>query len=498
MNHSDSQERMKILGISITDIPILLLGAGLLFFLGWQWNNPLAAWFAPLFLITFFRRQDTWVTTLVALPILLIPLWLGMRGLWPMALELELLNASFRLLPFLLALYLDRYLARYLSGLARTLVYPSAFVVADFLMSVGPGAGSVFSPAATQFAITPLIQLSAVTGIWGITFLTGWFASTAVALWENDFDLKATRKPVALFTTILIVVLFLGAVRTAQFRPSGETVRIGSVAIDSGLPYWDEIDDANPRSNKAENAPGYAKTVDQLFASSKRMVSQGAKIIFWGEGNAPMYEDDEAAFLDRAKRFAMENNVYLLPAMLVLYYDQEYVDNKVVMIGPDGELLFDYEKTKTSMKTNTDGVLPIADTPYGRISAAICFDMDYPTFANQLGTQGVDIMLVPSWDEKGIKPFHTEVGAFRAVENGFSSVRGVVNGSSMAVDYHGNVLAYQDFFTVEEAAMIADVPIKGTRTLYGMFGDWFAYLSAVTLLGLILVAARKPKGFGTA
>ncbi len=489
---NNSTNSTKVSGIRVADIIILLLGASLLFFVGWHWNNPLAAWFAPLFLIRFFRCQDKWTMTLIALPIMFIPLWLAVRGNWPLPLKIELINVLTRMLPFVFALYVDRFLARRLNGAIRLLVYPCAFVIGDFILAHGP-TGSVFSPAATQFSNKPLIQLVSITGIWGITFLMAWFASLGNAIWERGFDLKSTLRPIIVFSCVLALVIFAGSVRNTKFRPEDDTVRIGSVALEFESPYWAEIKKANPREGKVRNAPGFAVLIDKLFTRSEGAIAQGARIIFWAEANAPMYEDDEEAFLNRATDFARQHKIYFLPGMLVLHYDQVYAQNKVVMIGPEGEILFSYEKAKTPKKTNSDGILHFAETPYGRISAAICFDMDFPGFASQLGDQGIDIMLVPSWDMVGIKPYHTEVGALRALENGFSSVRQAVKGSSMAIDYQGNVLAYQDYFTVDNATMISDVPTKGVKTVYGYLGDWLVYLCVLGLLASFVMAFRNRK-----
>ena len=226
-----SGDQATAMGVGREALLSLVIGAGLLFFIGWQWNTPLAAWLAPLFLMRFFRSQERWTSTLIALPLMYVTLWYSTSGYWPMPRALEFVNAFIRLLPLIFAFYLDRFAARQLTGALRILVFPCALVVADFLQAFGP-IGSVFSPAATQFSNTPLIQLSSVTGIWGITFLMGWFASTANALWEQDFDLRATTKPVLAFAITLALVFFVGSVRTSQFRAAGETVRIGSVAID--------------------------------------------------------------------------------------------------------------------------------------------------------------------------------------------------------------------------------------------------------------------------
>lgn len=464
----------------------MVLGSALLFFVGWQWNVPLAAWLAPLFLVRFFRHQVPWFATLLAIPVMFASVWLAMQGRWPMPVTAELATIGTRLLPLIIALYLDRIAAARLRGFLRDLVFPSAAVLGDYAVSLGP-VGAVLSPASSQFAFTSLIQVTSVTGIWGLTFLMAWFATTVNSLWEHHFDLKRHYRPIVVYLCVLGVVLFLGSVRISQFRPAETTVRIAGVAQDFDNPYWAEVKKANPPEGKAVNAPGFAKLIDQLYANSKAAVEQGARIVFWAEGNAPMYEDDEDSFLTRARQFAIDNQVYFLPGMLVLHYNQVYAQNKAVLISPQGEILFDYEKTKTPKKTNSDGMLRYADTPYGRISASICFDMDFPDLANQLGDQGVDIMLVPSWDMIGIKPYHSDVGAFRAVENGFSSVRQVVKGASLAVDYQGNVLGYQDYFTVDNATMIADVPVKGIQTLYGRWGDWLVYLAAL----VVVVSAVK-------
>ena len=133
-----------------------------------------------------------------------------------------------------------------------------------------------------------------------------------------------------------------------------------------------------------------------------------------------------------------------------------------------------------------------ADTPYGRIGAAICFDMDFPGFIRQAGKQGVDIMLVPAFDWEPIKPYHTQVGLFRALENGMSVVRQVNTGTSMAVDYQGRLLGYQDYFATEDRLMLADVPVKGVKTGYTVIGDGFAYLNlALTSLFLVVALQRR-------
>ena len=55
----------------------------------------------------------------------------------------------------------------------------------------------------------------------------------------------------------------------------------------------------------------------------------------------------------------------------------------------------------------------------------------------------------------------------------------------MAIDYQGRTLAYQDYFDTNDPLMLVDVPTAGVSTLYGLFGDWFAYLNGVFIISLV-------------
>jgi len=68
----------------------------------------------------------------------------------------------------------------------------------------------------------------------------------------------------------------------------------------------------------------------------------------------------------------------------------------------------------------------------------------------------------------------------------------VHNGISFAVDYHGNVLASKDYFTTSNEIMYADVPTKGTKTLYPIIGDAFGWL-CVLGFGVFVVLSIKGR-----
>jgi apolipoprotein N-acyltransferase len=471
----------------------LLAGSFCFTFIGWRWNVPIAAWIAPVFLIRFFRDRERWYAALPAVATLAVASFFQMNDAWDLDAWMVPVFSVLRPGAFIAALYADRALRRRLPVAAASLVYPAVYLAVDWGIGFTP-LGTVLSASATQFAMPGVSQLAALTGIWGVGFLMGWTASAAATAWEKGFAEPGARRLSIAAASVLAAVLALGGARAALIRPSSPTVRVAAIAEEHPRDYWDWIDQETPRDLVAAHAEELAGLTDRLFAQSERAAAAGARIIFWSEGNAVLTQDSEAAFMDRAAAFAARRGVCFAPAVLTLRYGSPLSDNKVTLFLPDGTRAYTYVKTMSWYPTGSDGVLTAADTPFGRIGTAICFDMDFPSFIHGLGALKADIVLDPSFDSAGIRPFHTEAGLMRAVENGFSMVKVTNEGTSMAVDGTGRVLARQEFFETADRVMLADVPTRRVPTLYRVLGDWFVYLGAALAVGLCAWGALRRRG----
>ena len=139
------------------------------------------------------------------------------------------------------------------------------------------------------------------------------------------------------------------------------------------------------------------------------------------------------------------------------------------------------------------GVLPVADTPYGRLTTVICFDASYPGLLRQAGQKGADILLVPTHQDY---PFEESANAaqavYRAIENGTSLVRPSGDGTSLMTDYLGRVIASQNYSASNNGILLANVPTAGVSTISSRIGDAFAYLCTIGLL-LGIHQARRAK-----
>lgn len=465
-----------------------IVGALLLFFIGWEYNMPVIGWISYPLLVYSFRAIRKWTMTLPLVFLFIIVRFLSINGGWDMGFWLTFAFAILVLAPLLTSLYLDRAFNVHMNHVLATLIFPSAYIVLDFFITF-INVGMTFSLVYNQSTFLEFVQISSMFGSWFTGFVVAWFAPVVVLLVHHLGSLRTVRKPLILYFSILSFILLFGCFRLAFARPHSETVRIASISEEHKQDYWNITDRNTPRNESELYKPEMKTIEEKLFNQSQKAADYGAKIIFWSEGNCPLYEDDYETFLDRARSFAKENRVYFMPSCVVLLYDRTKNDNISIIINPEGNIEYRYEKTVSWYPSDSDGKLPIIPTPYGKLSTAICFDMDFPELISQANE--ADIMLVPGFDTKKIADFHTRVSFLRGIENGFSVIRHANKSASISADYMGNTLSYQNYFYTPDRMMISDVPTKGAWTLYGYTGEIFLWLNFAGFAFLLFLVLKK-------
>jgi apolipoprotein N-acyltransferase len=485
----------------------LWLGVGsvlLLFSYGAN-NVALAAWLAPIFLLRFVRvhRWRIWVPVLYVVGVAATAFQL--RGMVPISGSDYYIYLLISSVPPLIPFAVDRLLARRLGGVAATLVFPCAWTVLEYLSSFG-SFGSWGATAYSQYGNLPLLQILSVTGLWSITFLINWVAAVSNYLWDEGWNCKRARVAACICAVTIAVVILLGGLRMTLFPPSSETVRIASlskrnVGIEPGNDVWDRLFGKQASARDLATIRNWTAAVNHdLLVRAEREAQAGARIVFWAEGNAEVLKEDEAEFLTRGSEVASKYHIYLGMALAALDPGQaKSLENKLVLVQPDGQIAWQYYKAhpvpgdEAAMSVTKDGRLLSQDTPFGRLSSAICFDADFPQLLAQAGTLRSDIVLSPSNDWRAIDPWHTQMASFRAIEQGFNLDRQTSHGLSSAFDYQGRVLAAMDHFHSSDYDMVADLPTNGVRTIYSRLGDWFAWLNLAAFVVLIVAAFRNPR-----
>ncbi|MFZ0245420.1 MAG: nitrilase-related carbon-nitrogen hydrolase [Candidatus Binatus sp.] len=473
----------------------LLVGFVLLPFTIVQTMIPLAAWLAPIFLLRFARtaRRASVALTMIFLAEA-IGNWIALRGGGDvgniyMAVFGLILFSPFRGLVSTLPYAADRLLGSRLDEKTRALVFPLAYVTVDWLMTLLPVVNSTASFVYSQYDSLALMQIVSITGMWGITFLIGWGASTVNALWERGFDCRPVRGVVIPFVAVLIAVVLFGSIRLNFAAPSSPTVMAATVTIDHAVyqraisppfnwaTFYRSTDD-----ERGAVRPQLKATVDQMLERSESALRAGAKIVGWQEASAQVLEEDRQQTLDRASDLARRYDAYMQVEVSVFTRasTHHYYRNQSILIDNTGQILATYEKTypvipgEAYVSIPGPGKLPVANTPYGRMGTAICNDFHFPALARQAGRNDVDIMMAPYNDSIPFGQQDAVVAIFRAIENGYSMVKATGNGPSMITDYQGRILGRQNYGD-GGGVMLATVPTHGVVTIYSRIGDLFAY-----------------------
>jgi apolipoprotein N-acyltransferase len=499
----------------------LILAGVLLLVSNGRWIIPAAAWISPALLLRFLRTQPTLRAILLADLVVTGAALLSWRGMVPVPGFLYLivigLTAQWMLAPFVV----DRLLFQRLDGLARTLILPTAWVGVEYLSSVWNPYGTWGSAAYTQVGNLPLTQIVSVTGLFGISFLIGWFAAVVNDAWENAFAWPRLRWTGGLFAAVLALVLLAGGGRLAFFPPTGPTVRVASISATEAL--RERVDpDWIARDLHVSLQPSIPDAVwqaldnnslvlqDYLAERTRREARAGAQIVFWPEAHVILLKESEPRMLELGRQLARSERIYLGIGMAVArrHATEIKAENRFVLLDPQGNSVLDYTKQNpvpggeaaSSIIAVHDYRLPVVATPHGRIAAAICFDMDFPSFMRQAGVARADVLLDPSGDWRAIDPLHTQMACMRAVELGCSVIRQTSGGLSEAVDYQGRTLARMDHFTTPatERVMVAQVPVAGVPTVYARIGDVFSWMCLALLVALIGVGivSRPPAAPG--
>jgi apolipoprotein N-acyltransferase len=489
----------------------LALGALLLPFTMLQTLVPAAGWLAAVLVLRFARLTPraalalpvVWATHTLAILVALRADWL------PLPLGVRLGMAAGWGLMWTMPYAADRVAALRIAPrfgmLAASLAFPAARVAGEWIMAQTP-AGTWGALAFTQGGNLPLLQLAAVTGMWGVTFLVTWLAPVANTLWARGTADVAARRVGLAFAGALAAVLVAGGARLALAPVARATARVAAIVPDRALhtaaaggpiPGPEFFEPSRRFALRATMHP----VLDDLLARTEREAVAGARLVTWSEGAVVLPKEDEAAVLDRARAIARRTGAYLHLAFAVVLPAERppFYENRAFLVSPAGEVLWRYDKTKGAPGTELtimrrgDGVVPVARTPLGTLAAVICFDADYPAYVRQAGRAGVGILMVPANDNVPMREGHAAMAAFRAIENGTSVLRPSSYGILAAMDGYGRTLARVDHHAERAAVLRASLPTVSMPTVYARVGDLFAYL-CVAGAGLVGVLAVRGRG----
>jgi apolipoprotein N-acyltransferase len=445
-------------------------------------------WFAPLPVLLFAQRSSWWAAGLCAffgwsLGALNNQHYFGSLLHLPRSVQAEIIAGPAVLLAISVLLF--RALVRRGASWSALLAFPAVYTSCEFLVDLGSPHGTAGSLSYSQLNFLPFLQLASITGPWGMTFFILLFSSgvaVAIYLWKSAFN-RAILILAASWGSLALVLIF-GAVRLA-ISPQGPAVKVGLIASD-----------LRENQNVATEGPNTQRLLRAYADEAEALAAQGAQVIVIPEKIGVIVESSKASADALLQSVADKANVVIVAGIVEVDPPASYNRARVYTPGtpvqtydkhhmlPPFELRF---KPGTSLTT--------LQKPSGTWGVEICKDMDFTPLSRKYGQSGAGLMLVPAWDFVLDRVQHGHMAVMRGVEDGFSIARAARQGFLTVSEDRGRILAETRSDSAPFATLLAAVPAVHDRTIYLLFGDWFAWMS-IAVAALTCVQLYRVRGRG--
>ena len=419
-----------------------------------------------------------------------------------------------------------------------TLIAPFLWVSLEYLRSFLITGFPWLFLGHSQYRYLPLIQVTDITGVYGLSFLIVMINAAVVEI-INWFcvGFDSRRPTYCLLINIVLPILLFTTVTVYGYvsLKHNNSVKGPKITVVQAN-ILQSVKNSPDDMQQARNLQKYVNLSLLSTDSNKR-----ADLVIWPETMAPgilnINPDFSGRSIDKISQSQIINLAYLLNTRLLIggtsieidgkdqtffnsafYYDNfgRIIDryDKVHLV-PFGEYtpLKDYFPFLAKLVPYDVSLSPgtkrrIFDLPINgenikdyKFGVLICYEDTVPTLVREFVKKGADFMVNitnDGWFGKSAElDQHLAIMAFRAVENRIAVVRAANTGISAFVDINGRIydrLVDENCKAKEvEGSLTNNVMINKRRTLsfYTKNGDVFAILCLVISVVLLLWAAVK-------
>ena len=379
---------------------------------------------------------------------------------------------------------------------------PALWAVVEWWRQSGALALGWGDLAYTQHLALPVLQVTKVTGIWGLAFLLVLVNVALAEAWRARRAGVFTLSAAALVAAALVYGVL--AMRAENLRPTFVAAALqGNIVQD------------------VPQDPAYVARVMETFgAQSHLAAAHGAALVVWPETAYPGY-----LLNDEGTRRHTQEQAYRAHQAMVIgggEYDATLHKsaNSLFLMDAHGNITGSYQKrqlvpfgefvpgvtqfpflealhvTHSDMKPGED-VQPLLDggPGLGKIGATICFESSYPRFLREQVARGAGLLVVATDDawfgRTAAARQHSAIAAVRAAETDRYLVRSAATGVSQVIDPTGRVIAEAGLF--RPAVVWAPVESRQTVTPFVRWGDWFVGFCGLLLVGVSLLPGTRGR-----
>jgi apolipoprotein N-acyltransferase len=365
-------------------------------------------------------------------------------------------------------------------------------------------------PAAANGA---LVQLTTITGIYGLSFLVAAF--NALLAWSDADTRYSPRRRLAILlgAAALVLVVMIAGPRLVPTPAANHTAR----AVQLNFPEADEY----PNDWFTQHTSDLAEIQRLSLAPS----AHHPDLLVWPEAPAPFsFQDSQFAYL--ASNLAIH---FQHPFIVgVVEWKPETVSkggtshtimapyNSALMFDAQGHRVFSYDKVHlvpfgeyepfplihrvvTNVSSEVGGFRKGTKYSVGQFSnensfgVFICYEAIYPGEIRRFAANGAQLFVNISNDgwfgHSAAAEQHLRMARVRAVENRRWIVRTTNSGITSSIDPYGRIFRPLP----KDVRAAADLPydFRTDKTIYTRFGDWFAWLCVLVSAILLGLTFRK-------
>ena len=483
--------------------PATVVSAVLVAFAYPPYNLGWLAWigFIPLFLIIHsLRRRDTYITA----------------GIWTLVFIIGIMDfyfltrSSVFLLIVITGLIIQTIIIAESSMIAQRypdygwLIIPCLWVSAAFFISFIIGIYSpippdipIPTPANTQWLYSPILQISSITGEYGLYFLI-LLINSSLAEAIRRIPYRRWWTPTAISVPILVLCIVWGVL---QLSASNDSNKTGIAIVPAGGSLTAEF---SPFTMTRQ----FVEETDQNRIMPDGSVRPETGIIAWAE--IPAGDINDKNTVTQISDFAAEMKRYLVVNLYDEQSDGTYL-NVAAVFGPDGTLSAKNAKRRIppivegSKAGNNEEPIETADTPWGKMTTLICYDTFFPQIARRAVSDGANFIVVPANPASDAAPrftaIHLSQTMLRAVENHTAIALSYASGLSALIDANGQLVMHEPLdpktYMESSVAMAGALPIEKGGTLYSRIGDMSAWIIlAVSIIWIAVIEASRRNNPG--
>lgn len=342
----------------------------------------------------------------------------------------------------------------------------------------------------------PLLQLTAITGIYGLSFVVaGYGAFLAYTILAGK---QRVWKSLMIVTAALILIAFGGR----YFIPRATPHYVAHLVQTNFEQQYSYPSDWMPR---------HAGALNQLRDISVDAARREPGLIVWPEVPAPFtFQDPD--FAARAMQIARDSGSDFLVGIVDWKKNasrQWYATNSATLLDPSGQRVFTYDKIHLvpfgeyvplrrwltfagKLVADIGDFTPgheysVGPLPGGKFGAYICYEGVFPGMVRRFTANGAQLLINISndgWFGRSSAPAqHAMMERVRAVENRRWLLRDTNNGFTYDVDPYGRTVA--EMPPDVRGQLDAPYGFESEITPYVRFGNWFAWLCALVSVGLL-------------